>query len=277
MHSGGHKLQYDGQMANPGTILRRFRETWGLSTRDVEAKSSLIAQHWGDKAYFIDSSYFNKIETGQQSILSVSMGKAVSMMEILSKGSGTLLKLCRPPRGHILVEDFLGGPERTRTVEEGRVAEGFSQLLSAADLCTHVPDNTTLKPLPDIYDISVPHPFQDRKRYLRVIVGKSDLCLYPYVLPGTLLIVDREHRKIPTDREFDNEFQRPIFLVDTHDGYFCCWCELAKDSDMVRIVQFPTGKLPFPSLHRPLKLGEQIEIVGAVAYEGVDRRRYLER
>lgn len=270
-------MKYDVRMSSPGKILRSFRQIWGLSIRDVEAKSSLIAERWGDKAYFIDSSYFNKIETGQQPILNVSMGKAISMMEILSKGSGTLLKLCRPPRGHILVEDFLGGPERTQTVGEGRLAEGFSQLISAADLSAQIPQNTTLKGLPDIYDIHVPHPFQDRQRYLRVIVGKSDLCLYPYVLPGTLLIVDREYRKIPTDREFDNEFQRPIFLVDTHDGYFCCWCELVKDTDMVRIVQFPTGKLPFPSLHRPLKLGEQIEIVGAVAYEGLDRRRYLER
>jgi hypothetical protein len=262
-------------MSKPGTILRRFRETWGLSIRDVEAQSRLIAERWGDKAYFIDSSYFNKIETGQQPILSVSMGKAVSMMEILSKGSSTLLKLCRPPRGHILVEDFLGGPDRTKSIEEGRLAEGLSQLLSAADLGTRIPQNTSINSLPDIYDIHVPHPFQDRRRYLRVIVGRSDLCLYPYVLPGTLLIVDREYRKIPADREFDNEFQRPIFLVDTHDGYFCCWCELVKESDTVRIVQFPTGKLPFPSLHRPLKLGRQIEIVGAVAYEGKDRRLYL--
>jgi len=269
-------LKYDGHMQQPGMLLRRFREMWGLSTRDVEAKSGLIAQRWGDKAYFIDSTYFNKIETGQQPILSVSMGKAVSMMEILSRGSGTLLKLCRPPRGHILVEDFLGGPNGTRAVEEGRLAEGFSQLLTAAELTATIPQNTTLKPLPDLYDIQVPHPFHDRKRYLRVIVGKSDLCLYPYVLPGTLLIIDREYRRVPKDREFDNEFQRPIFLVDTHDGYFCCWCELVENSEMVRIVQFPTGKLPARSLHHPLKLGEQIEIVGAVAYQGSDRRRYLE-
>ena len=264
-------------MSKPGKILRGLRETWGLSIRDVEAKSSQIAERWGDKAYFIDSSYFNKIETGQQPILNVSMGKAISIMEILSKGSSTLLKLCRPPRGHILVEDFLGGPERTQAIGGGRLAEGFSQLLSAAELGTPLPENTTLKPLPDVYDIHIPHPFQDRRRYLRVIVGRSDLCLYPYLLPGTLLIIDREFRRIPRDREFDNEFQRPIFLVHTHDGYFCCWCELVDDSDMVRIVQFPTGKLPFRSLHRPLKLGDQIEVVGAIAYQGTDRRRYLIR
>lgn len=264
-------------MPPAGKVLRRLREMWGLSTRDIEAKSSLIAEHWQDKAYFIDASYFNKIETGQQPILNVSMGKAVSMMEILSRGSGTLLKLCRPPRGHILVEDFLGGPSSTGVIDEGRLAEGVSQLLAVADLSIAIPNNTTLKMLPDVYDMRAPHPFQDRKRYLRVIVGKSDLCLYPYVLPGTLLIVDREYRRIPKDREFDNEFQRPIFLVDTHDGYFCCWCELVDDTDMVRIVQFPTGKLPSRSLHQPLKLGAQIEIVGAVAFEGLDRRRYLER
>lgn len=261
-------------MQNPGKILRRFRERWGLSIRDVEAKSELIAERWGDRAYFIDSTYFNKIETGQHPILNVSMGKAVSMMEIFSRGSGTLLKLCRPQRGHILVEDFLGGPDRTQTIEEGRLAEGFSQLLSAADLTAPIPQNTTLGTLPDPYDITVPHPFQDRKRYLRVIVGKSDLCLYPYVLPGTLLIVDREFRRIPRDGEFDNEFQRPIFLVGTHDGYFCCWCELAENSDMIRIVQFPTGKLPIRAMHHPLKLGEQIEIVGTVVYMGLDRRGY---
>ena len=109
--------QKSGAMPHRGDILRRFRHMWGLSTRAVEAKSQRLAEIWEDPAYIVHSSYLTKLETGERQVLQMSMAKMTSLTEILSKGSNTLLKLCRPPRYVSLVEDPLGGPEYTQSSE----------------------------------------------------------------------------------------------------------------------------------------------------------------
>jgi hypothetical protein len=241
----------------------------------VEAKSRLLAEAWGDKSYIVDSSYLTKIETGQRSVINMSMAKMISTGEILSKGTTTLFNLCRPPRTVSLVEDFLGGPAYTQYVREGRLAEAFSAMLVAAFPEGSFPDSTQLVAIADANVAKVSHPFQDKKRYIRAIVGRTDLCIFPLIVPGSFLVIDREFTAVPNERYYDNELQRPIFLVHTHEGYFCCWCDLVGAGEMVKIVQHPLGALPNKALLQPLKLKHQIEIVGTVAFSGTDRRPYL--
>jgi hypothetical protein len=241
----------------------------------VEAKSRLLAEAWGDESYIVDSTYLTKLENGQRSVINMSMAKMVSTSEILSKGTTTLFNLCRPPQRVSLVEDFLGGPEYTQYVREGRLAEAFSAMLVAAFPEGAVPESTRLVAIADGSVARVSHPFLDKKRYIRAIVGRTDLCIFPLIVPGSFLVIDREYTAVPQERYYDNELQRPIFLIHTHEGYFCCWCDLVDAGDMVKIVQHPLGALPNKALLQPLKLKQEIEIVGAVAFSGTDRRPYL--
>lgn len=264
-------------MPHRGDVLRRFRQMWGLSTRAVEAKSQRLAELWDDPAYLVHSSYLTKLETGERQVLLMSMAKMTSLTEILSKGSNTLLKLCRPPRYVSLVEDPLGGPERTQLIREGRLAEVFSVMLSSAFPDESIPDTTRIVPLSELDARASAHPFQDRRRYLRAIVGLSDLCLFPLILPGAFLVIDRDSKALARDGEYDNELDRPIFLIETHDGYFCCWCDPMEDGQLLKIIQHPLGTVRNKSLLQPLKVGQQVEIVGEVAFYGMDRRGYSRR
>ena len=264
-------------MSDRGEVLRRFRHMWGLSTRAVEAKSQQLAELWDDPAYVVHSSYLTKLENGERRVLLMSMAKMTSLTEIFSKGSNTLLRLCRPPRYVSLVNDFLECPEYIQVIREIRFSETFSVMLSSAFPGGTLPKATRLMPATDLDGTDSVHPFQDRRRYLRAIVGSSDLCLFPLILPGALIIVDRDSKVLARDGEYDNELDRPIFLIETHDGYFCCWCDPVQDGQSMKVVQHPLGTVQNKALLHPLKIGQQVEIVGEVAFYGMDRRGYSRR
>ncbi len=260
-------------MLHHGKILRSFREAWGWTTRQVAEKSRKLAEIWGDREYALDSSYISKIENGDTSIPAVSSGKMTAMMEIYSKGANTLWNMIKPPRQAYLVDDPLNGPEFTQLVREGRLAEKLAILLASAYRDLSIPNKTTLNPIRELEGINRMHPFQDRKKYARAIVGLTDHCLFPLIYPGTLLIVDRECRTIPT-YDFFTELERPKFLIETHDGLFCCWCDSLDEGRMMRVVQHPLGTLAHKCLHKPLRLGREVEIVGEVAFWGMENPKH---
>lgn len=260
-------------MPQRGKILRSFREAWGWTTRQVAEKSRKLAEIWGDSEYALDASYISKIENGGTSLPAVSSGKLASMMEMYSKGSNTMWNLVKPPRNAYLVGDELGGPEFTQMIREGRLAEKLAVLLTSAYPELSIPHQTSIRPMRNDEGHSRMHPFHDRKRYIRAIVGLTDHCLFPLICPGTLLIIDRECKTIPT-YDFFSELERPKFLIQTHDGLFCCWCDSLDEGQMLRVVQHPLGALPHRSLHRPLRLGREVEIVGEVAFWGMESPKH---
>jgi len=170
-------------------------------------------------------------------------------------------------------EDPLGGPDFTQVIREGRLAEKLAVLMASAYPELAIPQKTTITPIKENEGFSRLHPFQDRKRYLRAIVGLTDFCLFPLICPGALLIVDRECKTIPT-YDFFNELERPKFLIETHDGLFCCWCDSQDEGRMIRVVQHPLGTLPHRSLHWPLKLGREAGIVGEVVFWGMESPKH---
>jgi hypothetical protein len=85
-----------------------------------------------------------------------------------------------------------------------------------------------------------------------------------------LIIVDREQKSVASDTHYDTEFDRSIYLIHTHEGYyFCCWCDLENDGDSLKVVQHPLGSTRLGAL----KMGREVEIVGEVVYFGMSRRR----
>lgn len=263
-------------MPRPGEILRAFRESWGWTTRQVGDKSQKLADIWGNPEYALDSSSVSRIENGDTLIPSVSSGKMTSLMEIYSRGANTLWSLIKPERHAYLVDDPLGGPDFTQLVREGRLAEKLSVILGSTYANQTIPEKTVFTSIRDSEGYGRFHPFQDRKRYAGAIVGLTDRCIYPLIGPGALLIVDRASKAIPT-YDFFNELERPKFLIETHDGLFCCWCDLLDGQRMVKVVPHPMGSIPHPSLHKPMKLGPEVEIVGEIAFWGMEGPRHRQK
>jgi len=265
-------------MPERGKKLREYRNAWGWTTRHVEAFSRKLAEIWNDPEYITDASYVSRIETGEIRLSRVAFGKVEGMIEMYSTGPSGYTEL-RPKRRVSLIDDPFDDPVRTRHVRGGRYAEKISTLLHAAYADPVIPQETKIKPFTGRDSFDEIHPFQDRKRYLRAVVGLKDTCLRHKLTPGTMLIVDQKWNTIPK-YDFYLEEDRPMFLIDTHFGMFCCWCDSLDDGKTIKVVPhpaIPSSMLPHRQLHEPLKINRDVNVVGEVVFWGMESRRHQER
>lgn len=233
-------------MAHIGELLRTIRLEWGLTLREVMQRSQVIAGLWGSPSHVVSYGHLAKVEKGEHDL---TVDKFLSLSEIYSRSPERLLRAYRPQRLIASFSDPLGGPNLTHIITEGRLEEQATQLL---------PDNFNSIPSPATTTLVRSSGAIDRNRYRRVIVGKNDLTLFPLIRPGTILKIDTHKRAIATYREWSGEFDRPIYLLYTREGYMCSWCELDETSSWLTTVPHLCSKTP----HRHLRYGQEVEIVG---------------
>ncbi len=231
-------------MTHIGELLRIIRLEWGLTLRQVMERSQVVAQIWGSPSHVVSFGHLAKVEKGEHDL---TVDKFLSLSEIYSKSPETLLRTYRPHRCTSLLADQVGGPSSTHLVTEGRLGERAMQLLP--DTFEEAPARTIL--LPPSRDV-------DKSRYRRVIVGTSDLTLSPLIRPGAILKIDTHKRAIATYREWSGEFDRPIYLLYTREGYMCAWCELDTTGSWLTTVPHICSKTP----HLHLRYGQEVEVVG---------------
>lgn len=262
-------------MPHRGKRLRYYRDAWGWTTRHVEEVSRKLAAIWDDPEYMISSGYVSRIENGDVRLSCVSFGKIEGLVEIYNTGPKAWGEL-RPERKVSLVEDLLDGPAYTQPIRGGRLAEKSSILLRTAYSDRSQPEMTELRPFTSKDSLDEVHPFGDRRRYLRAVLGQKDTCLRPILSPGTMLIVDRKWTSIPT-YDFFVEDDRPMFLIETHVGIFCCWCDSLDNGRTIKVAPHPLSPLPHRKLHEPLKVDRDVDIIGEVVFWGMESRRHQRR
>jgi len=73
-------------------------------------------------------------------------------------------------------------------------------------------------------DCSLLEHFHDaRHRY--GLIGSEDHTMDPLIRPGSLVQID-ESEKPSCSRMWRNEFERPVYFLETRGGYVCSWCDL---------------------------------------------------
>lgn len=88
-------------------------------------------------------------------------------------------------------------------------------------------------------------------------VGSEDFTMYPILPPGTFLQVDESKNKVMQGM-WRSEYERPIYFVETREGYTCCWCTMKGES--VVLQPHPLS----PVSVRILKHPQQAEVIGQV-------------
>jgi hypothetical protein len=81
--------------------------------------------------------------------------------------------------------------------------------------------------------------------------------MYPLILPGSFVQVDEERSKVE-EGKWRSELERPVYFVETREGYICCWCAIRK-GDIV-LQSHPLS----PVLPRILKHPQEAEVIGQV-------------
>jgi len=94
-------------------------------------------------------------------------------------------------------------------------------------------------------------------RYSYGYIGEDDFTMYPILPPGSFVQVDETRNKV-VEGAWRSEFERPIYFVETREGFTCSWCHIKQEG----IVLQPHPLSPVAV--RILKHPQEAEVVGQV-------------
>lgn len=242
-------------MLSAGQNLRMVRERLGLTMRDVETASTNIAIKHKSDEFAIPPSRLSDIETkgvvpSIYRLYSLSVIYRQDAREILALYGVDLnavvddLQLSLPPKSH--KSDALEASSLARipvrldpsfdprfTLNMGRMIEQWG-----------------------VVPLTYLAQFADR-RYTYGYVGSEDFTMYPILPPGTFVQVDESKTRV-AEGAWRSEYERPIYFVETRDGYTCCWCTLQQDGLVLQ--SHPLSPVPVRLLKHP----QEAEVIGQV-------------
>lgn len=210
-----------------GQNLRMLRESLGLTMRDIETASERIARRRNNEEYFIPISRLSDFETKGMipSIYRLYSMAAIyrrDMRELLAwygvdiQVSVSELDVSAPPKSHVsgalANADSVQMPIRLdpgfdprRTLNFGRMIEQWGTV-----------------PLMYLEKLS------NRMQYTYGYIGTDDLTMYPILPPGSFIQVDESLNQVVAGG-WRSEYERPIYFVETREGFICCWCTMGRE------------------------------------------------
>jgi transcriptional regulator with XRE-family HTH domain len=242
-------------MVSGGQRLRALRERLGYTMRDVEAASAAIAAKHQNAEFAIPPSRLSDIET-KNVVPSIYRIYAFAVIyrsdphELMSffgvdlDNAAQDLSLASPPKSHI--------SEALRSVSSARMPV---RLDPSFDLRFTVNIGRVIEQW-GLVPLGYLAQFSDRK-YTYGYIGNEDFTMYPILPPGTFIQVD-ETRNLVVEGAWRSEYERPIYFVETREGYTCAWCALQPDGLLLQ--SHPLS----PVRVRLLKHPQEAEVVGQV-------------
>jgi len=238
-------------MEGIGGKLRATRLAWKLTLREVEERTLRLAQQWGNPAYRISASWLDRVERENRGL---SATKLIVLASVYSLGAEQLLELV-PVASAQLEESSI--PNAT-LLAQGPLDEQARFWLPDSLVTDAPPHSTTL--LPPLEGMQPAH-------YRRGIIGREDRTLEPMIRAGSIVLIDTQKRSIAGRRDWNHEFDRPIYFLMTRTGYISGFCELDKSGEWLTVIPHA---LSFEQ-NRRWRYKKEIEVVGTVAAAFVRR------
>lgn len=244
-----------GSLSNAGQKLRHLREQLGFTIRDVENASLRIAARHKNDDFCIPLSRLSDIETKGVTpniyrLYTLSVIYRRDVKELLSwfgvdtNDTASDLHLTEPPRSHVS-----GALENTTMVQvplaldPGFDAQKTMNLGRMIQQWGLVPLSYLAQLLPGSYTYGY--------------IGMQDFTMYPLIMPGSFVQID-ETKSAVEQGVWRSEYERPIYFVETRDGFVCCWCSML-DEKLV-LQSHPLSPVPPKTFRRP----QEAEILGQV-------------
>lgn len=238
-----------------GQNLRSLRERLGLTMREVETASVRIAERHGNDEFAVSPSRLSDIETKGLvpsifRLYSLAVIYRCDAREVLAwygidvSLSAADLHLNLPPRSHV-AETLQGA---TKVEVPTRLDPAFDPRRSAN--LSRMVVQWGLIPLAYLAKFS-------GDKYIYGYIGSEDFTMYPLLPPGTFLQVDESRSKVESGM-WRSEYERPIYFVETREGYTCSWCTMKGD----QIILQPHPLSPVAA--RMLRHPQEAEVIGRV-------------
>jgi len=235
--------------------LRKIRDSLGLTMREVENASTIILRRHGNEEYLIPPSRLSDIETKGvvpsvfrfyclAAIYHKPVGELFQLYGIDPDGTSADWDASRPANSHLVTLESDPGVCKMPV----KMDPGFD-LRETSDLGRMVQQWGTVP-----FSLLGHLASQD---YTYGFIGSQDFTMYPILQPGTFVQVD-ESKRVVVEHPWRSECERPIYFVETREGFTCCWCSLRLNS----LVLQPHPLSPTPV--RVLKHPQDAEVIGQV-------------
>lgn len=237
-----------------GDRLRNLREELGLTLRDVEAASTRIAELHQNTDYVLPISRLSDIET--KSIVpsifrlySIAVIYRRSIQEVMTlfginldkmAGDSSVVLPAQTHKANNLEPMSVRVPVKLDPAFNPTKTSNFGRLIMEWG--------------------TVPLAFLEQFEtadFTYGYIGSEDFTMYPLLLPGSFVQVDESKSKV-VDSGWRSEYERPIYFVQTRNGYTCCWCD--QEGQNTVLLAHPLS----PVKARTLRSDRDVEIVGQV-------------
>jgi len=239
----------------PGHRLRALREQLGLTIREVEAASQRIAERHHNEDFAVPLSRLSEMETkgilptiyrlySLAVIYRRDLHELLEWYGVAADGVAADLPLAQPPNSHLL-EAFASSTSMRIPV---RLDPGFD-LRRTTNLGRMI-ERWGLVPLSFLGQLA-------ETEYTYGYIGSEDFTMHPLLPPGSLVQVD-ERKNTVLAGVWRSEYERPIYFVETREGFRCCWCAL-KGEEIV-LQPHPLSPVAVKMLRYP----QEAEVLGQV-------------
>ncbi len=223
--------------------------------RDVENYSTRIADKHKNEEYIVPVSRLCDIET--KSILP-SMYRVYSLAVIYRLDVHELLSWygIDIDLGSVSKDHSVAVPPRTHRIEStARDAKVPVKMDPSFDIrkttnLGRMIEKWGVVPLVEMQKLSIDD-------YTYGYIGTDDYTMFPILLPGSFIQIDESKNEV-ADGVWRTEYERPIYFVETRDGYICSWASIKGDA----LILQPHPLSPAPV--RVLRRQREAEVIGQI-------------
>ena len=241
----------------PGEQLRELRNKLGVSTREVEEFSRIIAEDRQNEEFSISNAWLTQLEN--KSCIP-SIYKLYSLSVIYRTKFNDLLKvfgidlndasrhqLALPLQSTHLANFESPDPDTAITFPV-RFDKSFDPETTA--LLSRMVEVWGDVPIALIQKLDV-------RRCQYGYIGLDDYTMFPLLRPGCFVQIDNRPTRMQGS-EWRTEFDRPIYFIELRDGYACSWCEMR--GSQLTLVPHPLSGCTIRQFAYP----SEAEIIGRV-------------
>lgn len=241
-----------------GDQLRELRTRRGITTREVEEYSRVIADDHRNEEFYISNAWLTQLENRNSipsiyKLFSLSVVYGTRFTDLLGifgvdLSDSARYQMMLPLQNTHLVAFDTPDPQKPITFPI-RFDKGFDP--GQTSLISRMVEVWGEVPVALIQQLDLRHC-----QY--AYIGLDDYTMYPLLRPGSFLQVDSHVKRSPVE-DWRTEFDRPIYLLELRDSYACAWCEVR--GSQITLVPHPLSGCTIRQLAYP----NEAEIVGRVS------------